>query len=242
MHADPVNSKVFFYTTSPLACPYIEGEVERRIVTELTGKSAEDLHNSLSKSGFRRSHYMAYAPACPDCSACIPVRIVSQNFKPTKSQKRVLKKFSNITVVICEAKATQEQFLMFEAYQQARHGDGDMASMDYFDYRSMVEETPVKTSIVEFRDNERLVGAMLIDHLSDGLSAVYSFFLPESQYTGFGNYMVLWSISKSLEMDLPYIYLGYLVRECAKMSYKEKYSPLEGCVDGQWCLLGDQNP
>ncbi|MDV7338675.1 arginyltransferase [Terasakiella sp. A23] len=237
MRPDRIQSKVFFYTTSPLACPYLEGKVERRIVTELSGNDADTLHNALSKGGFRRSHFMAYSPVCPDCSSCIPVRVDVAKFKFSKSWRRLQNKFSNIAGNPCAPAATQEQFMLFESYQQKRHFDGDMALMDFFDYRSMVEETPVETSIVEFRDDGKLVSALLMDHLDDGLSAVYSFFDNDKQYQGLGNFMVLWAIQQAMENDLPYVYLGYYIKECRKMSYKARYTPLEGCVDGLWTAL-----
>lgn len=237
MRPDRALSKVFFYTTSPLTCPYLEGQVERRIVTELTGNDANALHNALSKGGFRRSHFMAYSPVCPNCSACIPVRVVSKEFSFSKNKKRLLNKFSHLTSDVCKPMASQEQFLLFEEYQKSRHNDGDMATMDFFDYRAMIEETPVETSVVEFRDDGKLVAALLLDHLDDGLSAVYSFYSHEKQYQGLGNYMVLWTIQETLKNELPYVYLGYLIRECRKMSYKERYQPLEGCMDGVWVRI-----
>ena len=234
MRQDRVHSKVFFYTTSPLACPYLDGKVERRIVTELSGMDTNNLHNALSKSGFRRSHFMAYAPVCPNCSACIPVRIPVEQFTFSKSWRRLENRFSNLEVQECQPVATQEQYLLFESYQKSRHEDGDMAAMDFFDYRSMVEETLVDTAVVEFRDEGKLVSALLMDRLDDGLSAVYSFFDDDKKYQGLGNAMVLWSIRRSLELNLPYVYLGYLIKDCRKMSYKARYSPLEGCVEGLW--------
>ncbi|WP_417789007.1 arginyltransferase [Terasakiella pusilla] len=237
MKHDRIKSKVFFYTTSPLSCPYLEGQVERRIVTELTGTDSDDLHNALSKSGFRRSHYMAYAPVCPNCNACIPVRVDVANFNLSKSWKRIRNKFAHLDVTLCPARATQEQFSLFESYQKSRHFDGDMALMDFFDYRSMVEETPILTSVVEFREGGKLVSALLMDHLDDGVSAVYSFFDHAKDYQGLGNYMVLWAINECANNNLPYVYLGYLIKDCRKMSYKSRYSPLEGCVDGVWTAL-----
>ena len=237
MRQDRVKPKVFFYTTSPLACPYLDGQVERRIVTELSGRDADALHNALSKGGFRRSHFMAYSPVCPNCSACIPVRVDATQFVFSKNQRRSAKRFSHLQAQFCEPIATQEQFQLFEKYQHGRHTDGDMASMDFFDYRSMIEETPVETSVVEFRDQGKLVAALLLDHLDDGVSAVYSFFSNDSAYSGVGNYMVLWCIQHVRENALPYVYLGYLIKECRKMSYKQRYTPLEGCVDGLWVPL-----
>ena len=237
MRPDRVQPKIYFYTTSPLSCPYLDSEVERRIVTELAGADANTLHNALSKSGFRRSHFMAYAPVCPNCSACIPVRVDVENFKFSKSWRRLANKYAGLSADQCEPIATQEQFILFETYQKKRHFDGDMASMDFFDYRSMIEETPVETSVVEFRDDGKLVSALLMDILDDGLSAVYSYFHTDDIYNGLGNFMVLWTIKKAQEIGLPYVYLGYLIKDCRKMSYKERYGPLEGCFDGVWTPL-----
>ena len=240
MRLDKAQSKVFFYTTSPLSCPYLEGQVERRIVTELSGPQADNLHNALSKGGFRRSHFMAYAPVCPNCSECIPVRIKVDEFVFSKSWRRLENKFKNIVAERCAPIATQEQFSLFESYQKKRHYDGDMASMDYFDYRSMIEETPVATELVEFRNQGKLVSGLLMDCLDDGLSAVYSYFDHDEAYQGLGNYMVLWSIREAARLNLPYIYLGYLIKECRKMSYKARYSPLEGFINGMWTEIDTQ--
>ena len=237
MRPDRLQSKVFFYTTSQMTCPYLDNRQERRIVTELSGESADGLHNALSKGGFRRSHYMAYAPVCPTCSACIPVRIVGEAFKFSKHWRRLERKFDHLEVKLRKPQATQEQYLLFETYQKFRHNDGDMASMDYFDYRSMIEETPVRTSVVEFRNDHKLIGALLLDHLNDGVSAVYSFFDQSEAYQGMGNYMVLWCVRHILQEKLPYVYLGYLIRDSRKMSYKARFHPLEGCVNGLWSHL-----
>lgn len=234
MRPDPNTEKVYFYTTSPMSCPYLPGQVERRLVTELRGNNAEGLSDSLAKTGFRRSHYMAYTPACPFCSECISVRVKALEFTFSKSWRRTERKFSNLNVTLCEPIATQEQFNLFEAYQQARHNDGDMAYMDFFDYRSMVEETPVRSKLVEFRQDGVLVGAMLIDLHNDGLSAVYSFYNTTDSFKGFGTFMVLWSIRYCQEQELPYVYLGYLVRGCQKMSYKARFTPYEEYSDGHW--------
>ena len=132
------------------------------------------LHDRLSRAGFRRSHNIAYAPVCPGCQACIPIRIPVAEFQPgpdAAADRQGERRAGGFDV---PARATAEQFQLFQRYQQARHGDGDMATMSFYDYRAMVEDTPIETFIVEFRDGEdRLVGACLTDRLGDGLSAVY---------------------------------------------------------------------
>jgi arginine-tRNA-protein transferase len=138
------------------------------------------------------------------------------------------------------ARATAEQFALFQRYQQARHGDGDMATMSFYDYRAMVEDTPIETNIVEFRDpDDRLVGACLTDRLGDGLSAVYSFYLPGLEKRSLGTLAILWLIERARACGLPYVYLGYWVSESPKMAYKARFRPVEVLVGGIWRMLTD---
>jgi arginine-tRNA-protein transferase len=139
------------------------------------------------------------------------------------------------------ARATAEQFGLFQRYQQARHGEGDMASMGFYDFRAMVEDTPITTGMVEFRDPaDRLVGACLTDWLSDGLSAVYSFFTPEATQRSLGSWAILWLIGRAQALGLPYVYLGYWVPQSRKMAYKSRYRPSEILTGGVWRMLEDR--
>ena len=224
-----------FYLTAPAACPYLPGRTERKVVTEITGPDAEPLHDRLSRAGFRRSHNIAYAPVCPGCNACVPIRIPIAQFTPDRSLRRVLKANLGVEGTDVPARATAEQYQLFQAYQLARHGDGDMATMSFYDYRAMVEDTPIETFMVEFRDpDDRLVGACLTDRLGDGLSAVYSYFLPEMERRSLGSFTILWLIERARAMGLPHVYLGYWVRESRKMAYKVRFQPSEILVGGVW--------
>jgi arginine-tRNA-protein transferase len=228
----------FFYTTAPLPCPYLAGRTERKIVTELTGPEAEALHDRLSRAGFRRSHNIAYSPVCPGCSACIPIRIIADQFEPNRVQRKLSRMNGDISVFEAPARATAEQFALFQRYQQARHGEGDMAAMGFYDYRAMVEDTPITTGVVEFRDaRDRLVGACLTDWLSDGLSAVYSFFEPAEQRRSLGTWAILWLVQRARSLGLPFVYLGYWVPESRKMAYKSRFRPSEILTGGVWRVL-----
>ncbi|MEN9500310.1 MAG: hypothetical protein RIS83_2130 [Pseudomonadota bacterium] len=230
----------FFYTTAPLPCPYLPGRTERKIVTELSGTEAEALHERLSRAGFRRSHNIAYAPVCPGCQACVPIRVVSEEFTPDRTQRRILRANTDLTVSEMPARATAEQFTLFQRYQKTRHADGDMAAMGYYDYRAMIEDTPISTGIVEFRDaQDRLLGACLTDWLSDGLSAVYSFFDTTLDKRSLGTFAVLWLIGRARSLGLPYVYLGYWVPESRKMAYKARFRPSEILMSGAWHMLRD---
>ncbi|RKK06091.1 arginyltransferase [Pseudoroseomonas wenyumeiae] len=225
----------FFYTTAPMPCPYLAGRTERKVVTELTGTESEALHDRLSRAGFRRSHNIAYSPVCPGCQACIPIRIACDRFQPDRTQRRVARDNADLTAQETSARATAEQFNLFQRYQQARHNDGDMASMGFYDYRAMIEDTPITTHVVEFRDPDgRLVAACLTDRLSDGLSAVYSFYDPEMERRSLGTYAVLWLVQRAMQLDLPFVYLGYWVPQSRKMAYKARFRPSEILTGGHW--------
>ena len=236
----PPRRPQFFYTTAPLPCPYLPGRTERKIVTELSGTEAEALHERLSRAGFRRSHNIAYAPVCPGCQACVPIRVVSEEFTPDRTQRRILRANADLTISEMPARATAEQFTLFQRYQKTRHADGDMAAMGYYDYRAMIEDTPISTGILEFRDaQDRLVGACLTDWLADGLSAVYSFFDTDEDKRSLGTFAVLWLIGRARSLGLPYVYLGYWVPESRKMAYKARFRPSEILISGAWHRLGD---
>lgn len=243
MDHSPIRRPHFFFTTAALPCPYIGGRMERKIVTELSGPDAVRLHDTLSRAGFRRSHSIAYAPACPGCSACVPVRVVVKDFSPNRSFRRTMRVNADLTATIAPARATAEQYRLFRNYQEHRHGGSDMALMGFYDYRSMVEDSPIDTNLLEFRSADgTLIAVCLIDTMDDGLSAVYSFFDTEQpQRQGLGTYIVLWLINEAKRRSLPFVYLGYWISDSPKMSYKIKYAPLEAFGAGGWSALKAPN-
>ncbi len=228
----PVERPQYFYTTALLPCPYLTGRMERKLVTELGGPQAADLHDTLSQAGFRRSHNIAYSPVCPGCNACVPVRVDALAFAPGRSLRRIARANADLSVTEAPARATLEQYDLFEAYQKTRHAEGDMSTMGFYDYRAMVEDTPIDTMVYEFRDGANaLVGGCLTDRVEDGLSAVYSFFDPAQGRRSLGSYMVMWLIEKARAENQPYVYLGYWIRNSSKMAYKSRFQPLE-LLDG----------
>lgn len=239
----PTRRPQFFYTTAPLPCPYLTGRTERKLVTELVGPDAESLHDRLSHAGFRRSHNIAYAPVCPGCSSCIPIRLNATLFAPDRTQRKIMRMNARVDAFEVPARATTEQFSLFQRYQAARHGDGDMAGMGFYDYRAMVEDTPIETVMVEFRDDDdTLVACCLTDRLSDGLSAVYSFYDPTRPKRSFGTQVVLWLVARARELGLAYVYLGYWVPESRKMAYKVRFRAAEVLVGGMWRPIAEAGP
>jgi len=227
----------FFFGTRSLPCPYLDGQIERKVVTELSGPNAEGLYERLSRAGFRRSHNLAYRPACPSCNACVPVRIAATDFEMTKSFRRVMGANADLSADDIDANATVEQFRLFSSYQRARHEGGDMSGMAFNDYLSMVEDTPVTSRSVEFRDDKgTLLAVMLMDRMEDSLSAVYSFFDGGQTRRSLGTYMILWMVQRARAFGLPYVYLGYWIDGSNKMAYKARFHPLEALGADGWAV------
>ncbi|WP_119458843.1 arginyltransferase [Rhodospirillaceae bacterium SYSU D60014] len=224
-----------FLVTTEMPCAYLPGRLERKIVTELTGPTAVETYEILSRAGFRRSHSIAYRPACSGCSACVPVRVVAQAFKPSRSLRRIARRNADLTAQVRPANSTQEQYQVFSRYLDRRHRDGEMIGMSFHEYRSMAEDSPLDTRLVEFRTpDERLVACCLADWTLDGLSAVYSFFEPDLASRGLGSYMVIWLIEQARQLELPYVYLGYWIADSRKMAYKTRFRPLEAFGATGW--------
>lgn len=227
-----------FYRTAALPCPYVPGRVERKLITELAGREAPGFYNTLSRAGFRRSHHLAYRPACSHCNACVPVRIAIGEFALTRSLRRIQKTNADLGMRVVRPQATLEQFRLFVRYQRSRHADSDMASMTFGDFRAMIEESPVASRLIELRDQRgALLGVCLLDLLDDGLSAVYSFFEPEEHRRSLGTYLVLKLIEAGYRHKLPYAYLGYWIGESRKMAYKARFQPLEALGPQGWRRL-----
>ncbi len=235
-----------FYVTAPQPCPYLEGRLERKLFTALQGDGAERLNDALSKQGFRRSQNVLYRPSCAECSACLSARIRVADFKPTKSQRRVLKRNAHLQRRATSPWATEEQFALFRTYLDSRHATGGMADMDLFEFAAMVEETPIRSRLIEYNDPATtgetwggLKAVCLTDVLDDGLSMVYSFFDPSRDRDSLGTFIILDHIAIALELGLPFVYLGYWVPGSPKMGYKSRFSALEIYRGGSWQELGD---
>jgi arginine-tRNA-protein transferase len=227
--------------TTPSACPYLPGKTERKVFTELTGQHAAELNDALGRIGFRRSQGVAYRPSCIDCQACISVRVVTQEFQPSATQKKMLKRHSDLEVTACKPWTTEEQYALLRRYLRARHPGGGMVDMDESDFADMVEQSPVKTYVVEYREPSvggrpgKLVGACLTDQQADGLSMIYSFFEPyDPKRAGLGTYIILDHIVRAGRAGLPYVYLGYWVETSKRMAYKARFRPLERLGPDGW--------
>jgi arginine-tRNA-protein transferase len=229
-----------FFLTPGGPCPYLPGRVERKVFARLSGTFAQPLSEALTHSGFRRSQSIAYRPACEGCNACVSVRILVNEFEPSRGFKRILKRNADLVRTEVVAEATREQFALLRTYLDSRHAGGGMSDMGLFDYVAMVEETPVDTQIVEYRragaDGKpgALVACALTDVLRDGVSMVYSFFHPGEDARSLGTFMILDHIRDAASRGLPHVYLGYWVEGSDKMAYKTRFTPMEALGRDGW--------
>ena len=235
-----------FFVTSPAPCPYLPGKSERKVFTELKGPHADELNDALGRIGFRRSQTVAYRPSCIDCSACVSVRVVAGEFRPSTSQKRNIKRNGDLVATVCRPWSTVEQFELLQHYLGDRHPGGGMTNMDEIDFADMVEHTPVDSWIVEYREPTddgtpgQLVGACLTDRQGDGLSMIYSFYDPDyERREGLGNYIILDHIARARVLGLPFVYLGYWVDGSPRMQYKIRYRPMERLTRSGWNRIAD---
>jgi arginine-tRNA-protein transferase len=223
----------------------LPGQEERKVFTHLVGERAGDLNDLLTHGGFRRSQSIAYRPACDGCKRCVSVRVIADEFRPTRSQRRVLERNPDLVGEVRAAVPTSEQYSVFRAYLDSRHSEGGMADMSVLDYALMVEDSHVRTRLVEYRvrgiDSALtgrgvgpLLGVVLTDVLSDGLSMVYSFYEPEYAARSLGTFMILDHIARARRMGLAYLYLGYWVEGSRKMDYKQRFRPQERLLPDKW--------
>lgn len=230
-----------FFVTSPAPCPYLEGKTERKVFTELSGNNANELNDALGRIGFRRSQSVAYRPSCADCSACVSVRVCASEFTPSNSQKRNMRRNGDLIATACKPWATDEQYSLLQSYLASRHPTGGMADMDDQDFADMVEQTPVDSHMIEYREpttdgsRGRLVGCCLTDRQGDGLSMIYSFFdATHPMREGLGTYIIADHVIRAAKAGLPYVYLGYWIEGSARMAYKARFRPLEKLGPDGW--------
>lgn len=234
-----------FYLTAPSVCPYLPGREERKVFTHLIGRRAPGLNDALTQSGFRRSQTIAYRPACEACRACVSVRVLAGEFVETRSLRRIRELNADLVGRAVTNQATSDQYSLFRAYVDARHGDGGMADMSVLDYSMMVENSHVNTRIIEYRrhgpntaingrGSGALVAACLTDILADGLSMVYSFYDPDEAERSLGTFMILDHLDRAQRLGLPHLYLGYWVEGSKKMAYKARFRPQERLGMNGW--------
>ncbi|WP_296598755.1 arginyltransferase [Phenylobacterium sp.] len=231
-----------FFLTAPSPCPYLPARFERKVFAHLPLSDGATVNDSLTQVGFRRSQNIAYRPACEACAACVSARIPVGDYVFSRSERKILSRNDDVRRHLVEAEATMEQFDLLRRYLVARHADGGMAEMTWPDYVAMVEDTAVRTHIIEYRVCSKdgspgdLIACALVDLMGDGLSLVYSFYDPTLTRRSLGSFVILDHVTQARLTHLPYVYLGYWVRGSEKMDYKVRFSPIELLRADGWTL------
>ncbi len=232
-----------FFLTAPNPCPYLPGRLERKVFAHLPLTDGPSVNDGLTQVGFRRSQNIAYRPACESCRACVSARASAREYVFSRSERKVINRNEDLERHLVEAEATMEQFDLLRRYLNARHAEGGMADMTWPDYVAMVEDTAVRTHMIEYRRKSEdrgpgdLIACVLVDVLADGLSLVYSFYEPNMPKRSLGSFVILDHIVQACLTNLPYVYLGYWVPGSDKMAYKARFSPLEILKPGGWALM-----
>jgi arginine-tRNA-protein transferase len=223
-----------YYLTSPYPCSYLPGKQARSQVATPASLIDTAVFGELAWQGFRRSGHYVYRPHCDSCQACQPVRLRVDEFEPRRSHRRCLSRNLDIKYTPRPLAFNEEHYALYRRYQAARHAGGGMDKDDREQYRAFMLTSQVDSALAEFSVNGQVVMVSLIDRLLDGLSAVYTFYDPDLSKRGLGVYNVLTQIGLARGLGLPYLYLGYWIKNSPKMAYKAEYQPLEVLRDGIW--------
>ncbi len=239
--------KLQFYVTTGYSCGYLPNKLAQSLIASPQHLIDANVYSGLIQQGFRRSGKFAYRPHCENCRECVPVRVITENFVPNRSQKRAYKQHQNLTISILNVGFHEGHYVLYAEYQKARHLDinskdknsGDKNSIqdekdDIEQYRNFLCQTNVESVMVEFRENGQLKMVSVIDIVRDGISAVYTFYDTSDVKASYGTYNVLWQIDWTKSLNLPYLYLGYWIKDSQKMAYKQNFKPLEKLIDGEW--------
>jgi len=232
----PVRS-VRLFRTAPHDCSYLRGRQAATLFVDPEVRLSASINSQLSERGFRRSGAHIYKPDCEGCQSCISTRVLVDDFRYARRHRKVLNRNADIRSREVVTVEHPEAFQLYCDYIEKRHADGDMYPPSAEQYASFIATKPEGTRFFEFYADDRLVAVSVLDQLQHGLSAVYTFYDPCLERRSLGNFVILWQIQKARAMKLPYLYLGYWVKDSPKMRYKSGFRPLEMLVSGRWVRL-----
>lgn len=226
-----------FYQDTPHDCSYLDEQQARNIYPDPNKMMTNTLYSHLIQHGFRRSGNLAYRPYCEQCHACVPVRINTQLFKPSRSQRRCLQRNKELTISYHPATFNPEHYALYCRYLATRHIGGGMDNPTKESYLRFLSSDWAETKFIEIRRDKQLVAVAVTDYIHNGLSALYTFFDPDLAQSSLGTYGILQQINIAKELGIPWLYLGYWIENCQKMQYKQNFSEIEAYIGQQWQAL-----
>jgi arginine-tRNA-protein transferase len=230
---------VAFFLTTAHDCGYLPDRQAVNVVVDPGLPVGTSLYSQLAALGFRRSGSRVYRPACTGCAACIPLRIPVAAFHPNRIQRRAQARNGDLTVCERPPEFDAEHYDLYCRYITGRHPNGGMDDTTPAGYLAFITGAGIDTRLIEFRQAGRCVAVAVVDVLADGLSAVYTFFEHALPRRSLGVYAILWQIEAVRRMGKKWLYLGYWIEDCRKMSYKVAYRPYELLLEGRWRRFDD---
>ena len=238
--SEPHLHKLQFYVTTPYKCGYLPNKLAQSLIAAPHHLIDANVYSSLIQQGFRRSGKFAYRPHCENCQACVPVRVILDQFTATRSQKRAFKQHADLDVRILPLGYHENHFALYANYQKLRHADDENFNQsnsldDAEQYRQFLCQSNVESLMIEFRDSKQHVKIVsVVDIAHDGISAVYTFYDANDAKASYGTFSIMWQIEWAKSLSLPYLYLGYWIKDSQKMAYKQNFKPQEKLIGDEW--------
>jgi len=239
--ADSALHKIQFYVTAPYTCSYLSNQLAQSIIATPQHLVDGYQYSGLIQQGFRRSGKFVYRPHCENCNACIPVRLPVTDFRASRSQKRAYKQHQHLEAIVSTLSFDEAYFALYKAYQIARH-EGNAQEETAEQYRNFLVQSNVDSLLISFTLNGVLKIVSVVDIVEDGVSAVYTFYDTADTKASYGTYSIMWLIDWCKQLKLPYLYLGYWIKNSQKMAYKENFGPQEALIDGEWLKIKHAKP
>ncbi len=230
-------SNLKLFTTHPHQCSYLEDKQATTLFIDPAADVSTETYSQLADIGFRRSGEHIYRPHCEGCNACIPVRIPVNEFSPTRKFRKIWNRNQDLIVEEVADIKGNEYYRLYEQYIGQRHSDGDMFPPNREQYENFLTIDFASTRFFRLSLGDNLAAVAVADEMCSGLSAMYTFFDPLLSKRSLGSFAILWQIEQSKALNLPYLYLGYWIKDCRKMNYKIDYRPLQLFINDKWLTL-----